>query len=78
MEHYKAQLVTQGYTQKYGTDEDETCWQVVGQESLRVLLTSEQHRLGLHQVDVAMAFLKGNLEEEVYTAQPEGFVSQGK
>ena len=78
VERYKARLVAQGYTQKYGTDYDETFCPVVRQESLRVLLAlSVQHKLKLHQVDVTTAFLNGNLEEEVYMAQPEGFVSKG-
>lgn len=78
VERYKARLVAQGYTQKYGTDYDETFCPVVRQESLRVLLTlSVRYGFKLHQVDVTTAFLNGNLEEEVYMAQPDGFVSTG-
>ena len=78
VERYKARLVAQGYTQKYGTDYDETFCLVVRQESLRVLLAlSVQYGLKLHQIDVTTAFLNGNLEEEVYMAQPEGFTSKG-
>ena len=37
-ERYKARLVAQGFTQKYGTDYDETVCPVMRQESLRFLI----------------------------------------
>lgn len=78
VEQYKARLVAQGYTQKYRSDYDETFRPVVQQESLRVLLAlSVQYGLKLHQVNMTTAFHNGNLEEEVYMAQPEGFASEG-
>ena len=74
VQRYKARLVAQGYTQKYGTDYDETFCPVVRQESLHLLIAlSVQYDLKLHQVDVATAFLNGTLEEEVFMRQPEGF-----
>ena len=79
VQRYKARLVAQGYTQKYGTDYDETFCPVVRQESLRLLIAlSVQYDLKLHQVDVATAFLNGTLEEEVFMRQPEGFEVKGK
>ena len=64
-ERHKARLVAQGFTQRYGSDYDETFCPVVRQESLCVLITlSVQYSLKLRQVDVTTAFLNGNLEEE--------------
>ena len=76
---YKARLVAQGYTQKFGTDYDEMFCPVVRMESLRALIAlSVQFGLQLHQVDVTTAFLNGELEEEVYIQQPKGFVRTGE
>jgi hypothetical protein len=56
-ERYKARLVAQGFTQKFGSNYDETFCSVVRQESLRVVVAlSMQCGLKLHQVDVTTAF----------------------
>ena len=79
VERYKARLVAQGYTQKFGLDYEETFSPVVRFESIRsVVALGVQHKLQLHQMDVSTAFLHGELAEEVYMRQPEGFVEQGK
>ena len=79
VERYKARLVAQGFTQKFGADYDETFCPVVRLESIRTLIAlSVQHGLQLHQVDVTTAFLNGKLEEEVFMKQPEGFVAKGR
>lgn len=79
IERYKARLVAQGFTQKYGTDYDETFCPVVRLESFRTIVASAvQQGLKLHQVDVSSAFLNGKLEEEVYMKQPPVFISAGK
>ena len=36
-----------------------------------------RYRLKVHQLDVSMTFLNGQLQEELYMEQPEGFVNEG-
>ena len=79
VEWYKAWLVAQGFSQKFGTDYDETFCPVVRLESVRTLIAmSVQLDLKLHQVDVSTAFLHDELEEEIYMRQPEGFITPGQ
>ena len=79
VERYKARLIAQGFSQKYGADYDETFCPVVRLESVRGLIAlAVQCGLKLHQIDVTTAFLNGELEEEVYMRQLEGFAAKGK
>ena len=79
IDQYKARLVAQGFSQKFGTDYDETFSPVVRLESVRTLIATSVHQgLQLHQVNATTAFLNGKLEKEVYMKQPEGFVVPGK
>lgn len=43
-----------------------------------MLALAEQLHWPIYQFDVKSAFLNGDLEEEVYVAQPEGFIVEGK
>jgi len=36
------------------------------------------HNLDIHQIDVKNAFLNGNLNEEIYLEQSEGFIVKGQ
>ncbi|KAK2380916.1 putative mitochondrial protein [Trifolium repens] len=71
----KARLVAQGYSQIEGVDFDENFAPVARLESIRLLLgVACILKFKLFQMDVKSAFLNGYLNEEVYVAQPKGFV----
>ncbi|GJY95659.1 retrovirus-related pol polyprotein from transposon TNT 1-94 [Tanacetum coccineum] len=71
----KARLVAQGYNQQEGIDYDETYAPVARLESIRILLAYAcALDFKLFQMDVKSAFLNGFINEEVYVAQPLGFI----
>jgi hypothetical protein len=75
IEKYNARLVANGYTQKEGEDFFATYSPVARLTTIRVLLSlAASHGLLVHQMDVKMAFLNGELDEEIYMDQPDGFV----
>ncbi|GKA86659.1 retrovirus-related pol polyprotein from transposon TNT 1-94 [Tanacetum coccineum] len=75
----KARLVAQGYNQQEGIDYDETYAPVARLESIRILLAYAcALDFKLYQMDVKSAFLNGFINEEVYVAQPPGFIDFAK
>ena len=75
MQIYKARLVARGFLQREGIDYNETFVPVVKFSSLRLLFAwAVQHGLEIDQMDVVTAFFYGDMEEELYMAQPEGYV----
>lgn len=76
-ERYKARLVALGCSQKPGVDFNQTFAPVVKLSTLRLILALvAAHDLEVLQVDVKTAFLNGQLDEEIYMRQPEGYVAQ--
>ena len=76
---YKARLVAKGYAQTKGIDFQEVFSPVVKMTTLRVLFAIVAALdLELDQMDVHTAFLHGDIDEELYMKQPEGFVIPGK
>ncbi|RXN30671.1 Retrovirus-related Pol poly from transposon TNT 1-94 [Labeo rohita] len=73
-EKYKARFVAKGYSQKPGTDYDETFSPTADMTSVRVVMQkSAQENLILHQMDVETAYLHAPIDHEVYVEQPEGY-----
>ncbi|GJT32283.1 zinc finger, CCHC-type containing protein [Tanacetum coccineum] len=78
IDKFKARLVIQGFRQKEGIDYFDTYAPVARISTIRLLIAlAATHNLVIHQMDVKTAFLNGDLEEEIYMKQPEGFVMPG-
>ncbi|GJU57861.1 zinc finger, CCHC-type containing protein [Tanacetum coccineum] len=74
----KARLVIQGFRQKEGIDYFDTYAPVSRITTIRLLLAlAAIHNLVIHQMDVKITFLNGDLDEEVYMKQLGGFVMPG-
>lgn len=74
---YKARLVVKGYEQIPGVDYHETFCPVVRFNTLCCLCAVTANRDDIDHLDVITAFLNGNLEEDIFIQQPEGFVKNG-
>ncbi|GJX48040.1 retrovirus-related pol polyprotein from transposon TNT 1-94 [Tanacetum coccineum] len=71
----KARLVAKRYAQEEGIKFEESFAPVARLEAVRIFVTYATHKSFLiYQMDVKTAFLNGILKEEVYVAQPDGFV----
>ncbi|GKE94297.1 retrovirus-related pol polyprotein from transposon TNT 1-94 [Tanacetum coccineum] len=71
----KARLVAKGYRQEEGINFEESFALVVRIEAIRIFITNAVSKnMTIYQIDVKTTFLNGELKEEVYVCQPEGFV----
>nr|GEY24501.1 retrovirus-related Pol polyprotein from transposon TNT 1-94 [Tanacetum cinerariifolium] len=73
----KARLVAQGFRQEEGIDFDESFLSVTRIDAIRIFVANATNKsMTIFQMDIKTAFLNGELKEEVYISQPEGFVDQ--
>nr|GFB13092.1 retrovirus-related Pol polyprotein from transposon TNT 1-94 [Tanacetum cinerariifolium] len=69
--------VTPAQSSSTGIDFEESFAPVARLESIRIFLAYVAHKnMVVYQMDVKTTFLNGNLREEVYVSQPDGFVDQ--
>lgn len=79
IDKYKARLVAKGFRQTKGHDYFDTYSPVTKITSIRILIAiAALYNMKIHQMDVKTTFLNGELEEEIYMEQPEGFVVSGQ
>ncbi|GKE08766.1 retrovirus-related pol polyprotein from transposon TNT 1-94 [Tanacetum coccineum] len=75
----KARLVARGYRQEEGIDFEDAFAPVARLEAIRIFLAFAAYmNMVVYQMDVKTMFLNGNLREEVYVSQPDGFVDIGQ
>nr|GEU88757.1 hypothetical protein [Tanacetum cinerariifolium] len=71
----KARLVARGYRQKEGINFEESFSPVARLEAIRIFFAHATHEnMVVYQLDVKTMFLNGNLREDVYVSQSDGFV----
>nr|GEY95873.1 retrovirus-related Pol polyprotein from transposon TNT 1-94 [Tanacetum cinerariifolium] len=67
--------IANGYAQEKGIDFEESFAPVARLEVVRIFIAYAAHKsFPIYQMDVKTTFLNGPLKEEVYVAQPDGFV----
>ena len=75
----KARLMAKGYAQTYGVNYSDTFSPITTMTSVRLSISlATTYNWDLHQLDIKNVFLHGDLQEEVYMEQPQGFVAQGE
>ncbi|KAM1096787.1 hypothetical protein ACFX19_014531 [Malus domestica] len=76
---YKARLVAKGYKEREGLDYFDTYSLVKRITYIRMLIAIVAiYNLNIYQMDVKTAFLNGDLDEEIYMKQLEGFIVHGQ
>lgn len=75
IDHLKARLVAQGFSQLPGFDYTHTFSPIVKAATVRTVLTlAIQRNWPLHQLDVKNAFLNGHLNQPIFMEQPPSYI----
>ncbi|GJW14361.1 retrovirus-related pol polyprotein from transposon TNT 1-94 [Tanacetum coccineum] len=73
----KARLVSQRFRKEEGIDFEESFASVARIEAIHIFVANAANKnITIFQIEVKTAFQYGELKEEVYVSQPEGFVDQ--
>ena len=75
----RARLVAKGFSQVEGIDYEDIFSPIVRYETVRIMIAlAALSKWHMRSVDVKTAFLYGELDEELYMEQPEGFKVKGQ
>nr|GEU88384.1 retrovirus-related Pol polyprotein from transposon TNT 1-94 [Tanacetum cinerariifolium] len=73
----KARLVAKGFMQDKGINFEESFASAARIEAIRIFVANASNKnMTIFQMDIKIAFLNGELKEEVYVSQPKGFVDK--
>jgi predicted alpha/beta-fold hydrolase len=79
IDKFKVRLVAKGFTQKEVEDYFDTYSHIARMTTIHMLIAiAACHNLLIHQMDVKIAFLNGELDEKIYMNQSDGFVAPGQ
>jgi len=79
VERFKARLVAKGFQQVAGIDYNEIFSPVARMSTIRTLIALvTAFDLELDQMDVVTAFQHGDVEEDIFMRQPDGFKTEGQ
>lgn len=72
-------MVAKGFNQVIGIDYEETFSLVVRNSTLRFLIAlAVEHKMDIDHLDMDTVFLNGEIKEQIYMMQPEGFKVKGQ
>jgi hypothetical protein len=76
----KAHVVAKGFSQCPRLDYNETFLPVARYKTIHILLATSvlENQWDIQALDVKTTFLYGDLDEDIYMAQPEGFIVKGQ